>query len=285
MQKLPKLPPRPVDAHKGTFGTVVVIGGSVTMIGAPALAASAAFRTGCGLVKILTDPAVLPHCLTIEPSATGIAAELTAAGINDALASMKERTVLAVGPGLGVTDEGQHIVQRLMNGDRPVVLDADGLNNLAKLGDAVKAAACPLVLTPHPGEFKRLADASGINHDPTDHQQRPLAAAALAKRYNAVVVLKGSHTTVSDGRRFYRNNTGNPALATAGSGDILTGIIASLMAQGLEAMEAASLGVHLHGLVADMWAELHGPAGMTARDLAALIPDAMQELRDSQSDA
>ena len=278
---LPPLPPRPVDAHKGTFGTVVVIGGSKTMIGAPALAATAAFRAGCGLVKILTDPHVLPHCLTIEPSATGIAAKMTADDIDQALEPLGEQTVLAVGPGLGVSTRAQTIVRHLLRGPRAVVLDADGLNNLAKLGDKVKSASWALVLTPHPGEYKRLAEAANIRHDPTDHQQRPPAAAALARRYGAVVVLKGSHTIVSDGRRFYRNQTGNPALATAGSGDILTGVIASLMAQGMQPMEAAAMGVHLHGLAADIWAELHGPAGMTARDLAGLIPDAMQELRQA----
>jgi NAD(P)H-hydrate epimerase len=280
--QLPRLPDRPVEGHKGTFGTVIVIGGSKTMIGAPALAATAAFRTGCGLVKLLTDPAALPHCLTIEPSATGLDIAFEPEAITAAIAGMRERVVLAIGPGLGTSDRARRIVAALLTAGRPIVLDADGLNCLALLGDSVKRIDAPAVLTPHPGEFKRLADASGIEHDATHHAVRPRAAAALAERYGCTVVLKGSNTIVSEGHRVYRNDTGNVALATAGSGDVLTGAIAGLMAQGMTPMDAAALGVHLHGLAADMWAELHGRAGLVARDLAALLPDAMLQYESTE---
>jgi ADP-dependent NAD(P)H-hydrate dehydratase len=269
-------PPRPADAHKGTFGTVVVIGGSPTMIGAPAMAATAAFRAGAGLVKIMAPPQILPHCLTIEPSATGIYPDLRS--LAD-LMNQKERLVLAVGPGMGTGDEERQAIDSILKLSRPVVLDADGLNNLAALGDRVGAADSPLVLTPHPGEYRRLASAAGLEFDPTDASQRPLAAAALAQRYNAIVVLKGHRTIVSDGSRNFINTTGNAALAAAGSGDILTGLIAGFIAQEMTAMDAGVLGVYIHGLAADLWAREFGPAGLLARELAGLIPQALEAHR------
>lgn len=278
---IPPAPPRPPDAHKGTFGTVVVVGGSAMMVGAPALAASAALRAGAGLVKVLSHAQVIPHVLVIEPGATGLVCP--AAGDDQAwrtlFAGLGERVVLAIGPGMGVSDESRRVLSVLLGSGLPAVVDADGLNNLAQLGTRIGAATSPLVLTPHPGEFRRLAAAAGLAFDPTDPAQRPQAAQALAKRYNAVVVLKGQHTVISDARSLYINSTGNPSLATAGSGDVLTGVIASFMAQGMEAFDASVLGVYIHGLAADLWAAQHGPCGLTARDLALLIPDALQRHR------
>jgi len=263
----------------------MVIGGSATMIGAPALCAGAALRTGCGLAKIMTWPELIPHVLTIEPSATGLEIPYldSDAEVERFVAQLADHTVLAVGPGMSQREQAVRGVEVILQHDRPTVLDADGLNNLAKLGDRIDKPACPLVMTPHPGEFARLAAASGIDADPIDPDRRPEAAARLAARYGAVVVLKGRHTIVSDGDRCCVNQTGNPALATAGSGDILTGIISSLMAQGLDRFDAAILGAHLHGLAADIWAEQFGPVGMMARDLAELIPEAMHRYREAST--
>lgn len=281
---IPQLPDRPDDAHKGTFGTVYVIGGSPTMIGAPALCAGAALRAGCGLAKIVTWPELIPHVLTIEPSATAMEIPYldNEAEVRRFADSLGDHAVLAVGPGMSQREQAVRGVEVVLQRERPVVLDADGLNNLAKLGSRVGKPACPLVMTPHPGEYARLAAASNIDTDPVDPAQRPAAAARLAERYGAVVVLKGRHTIVSDGDRRYVNQTGNPALSTAGSGDILTGMVASLMAQGMDRFDAAVLGVHLHGLAADIWAEQFGPVGLMARDLAELIPEAMHRYRESQ---
>lgn len=276
---VPKTPPRPDDAHKGTFGTVVVVGGSPTMIGAPALAATAALRAGAGLVKIMTHPVVIPFCLAVEPSATGLYPNMET--MSALFGELRENVVLAVGPGMSTGGDEQAAVAALLKLGRPMVLDADGLNNLTSLGASVKKMESPLVLTPHAGEYRRLAHASGLEFDPTDPSQRPEAAAALAERYGAVVVLKGRGTVVCDGARCYTNTTGNPALATAGTGDVLTGVIAGLMAQGMEAFDAAVLGVHVHGLAADLWADRHGRAGLLARDLASLIPDALEARRRS----
>ncbi len=281
---IPAPPDRPTDGHKGTFGTVIIVGGCDTMIGAPALCARAALRCGAGLVKIACPPAVLPFVLTIEPGATGIALgdEPGDALAQIELADPKRSAVLAVGPGLGQRPVRGELVEALLAGPRPVVLDADGLNLLAQRPSALVAAkqrAAPLVLTPHPGEFTRLSQALGIEADPTgDDAERSRAAALHAKALNAVVVLKGKHTVIADGQRTAINTTGNPALATAGSGDVLTGVIASLMAQGMDTFDAARLGAHVHGLAADQWAKQHGTRGMRAIELANELPDAFAVL-------
>lgn len=278
---IPACPTRPDDAHKGTFGTVIVIGGCDTMIGAPALCASAALRGGAGLVKIAAPGRLLPHMLTIEPAATGIALDRSDAPLVDLLKRVDPdaRAVLAVGPGLGQSPDSAALVRSLLDTRHAVVLDADGLNLLAFAGSPSGGRAAPLVMTPHPGEFRRLAAACGITENPTDPASRPLAAAMLAQAHHAIVVLKGSRTIVTDGQAVYVNQTGNPALATAGSGDVLTGLIASLMAQGMSAFDAAVLGVHLHGLAADIWAEAHGRSGLHAGDLARALPDAFERRR------
>lgn len=278
---LPAAPPRPIDAHKGDFGTVVVVGGSAMMIGAPALAATAALRIGAGLVKIAADAAWIGHCLTIEPSATGLAIPAIgdATAVGELLMRWDESTVLAVGPGFGVGLEQQGWVSQILGGCNPVVLDADGLNNLAAIGGKFSARHAPLIVTPHPGEFARLAAPLGITLSPTLPAQRSEAAVALAKALGAVVVLKGHRSIVTDGHRLYVNQTGNPALATANNDDMLTGAIAGLIAQGLAPLYASILGVYLHGKAADLWAAQYGPAGLTARDLAALLPEALHQHR------
>lgn len=251
------------------------------MIGAPALTAAAALRAGTGLVKILSHPQVIPHALAIEPSATGLVypSSDSPGEWNECLRSLGTGVVLAVGPGMGVSARDQQRLRGLFQSGYPMVLDADGLNNLAAMQLPWPVAGGPVVLTPHPGEFKRLAQPCSVTPDATDPDSRPAAARQLARALNAVVVLKGRHTVIADAAHHTVNSTGNPALATAGSGDVLTGVIASLIAQGLEPFDAARLGVYLHGLAADLWAEQHGPCGMTARELAALIPDALQRHR------
>lgn len=275
IETVPPPPKRPDDGHKGTFGTVVVVGGSATMIGAPAICARAAFRAGAGLVKLAAPPAVLTHAIVIEPGATGIALQ---GEVREQVAAIEEadsdgEAVLAVGPGLGQAPQAGDLVMALLGGRRAVVLDADGLNLLAK--SKRKLSGTPAVLTPHPGEFKRLAAGLGITQNPVDENQRPAAAIALARAHQAVVVLKGRRTVVTDGKKLYVNTTGNPALATAGTGDVLTGIIASLIAQGMNRFDAAVLGVRAHGRAADQWSAAHGRRGLLARHLADLVPAAL----------
>ena len=278
---VPPCPPRPDDAHKGTFGTVIVVGGCPTMIGAPALCAAAALRSGVGLAKLATDAATLSAAITIEPGATGIVLPTDPAEAAAAIdaADPGGRAVLALGPGMGLQSHQSGLLIRLLGGPRAAVLDADGLNLLAATGRPRPEAGGDLVMTPHPGEFARLAEPAGVAASPTDPAQRPAAAAALARHHHAVVVLKGRRTIVSDGLVFYENTTGNPALATAGSGDVLAGLIAALLAQSLPPFDAAVLGTYLHGLAADTFAARFGPSGLTAQHLAGLLPEAFQQHR------
>jgi hydroxyethylthiazole kinase-like uncharacterized protein yjeF len=282
VEQIPEPPKRPDDAHKGTFGTVIVVGGCETMIGAPALCARAALRSGAGLVKIATTADVLPYALTIEPGATGVLLNGDDDGWRQAIdrADPDSKAVLAVGPGMGLATGGGQKVLSLLRGNRSMVLDADGLNLLARTGrprPRPRNDHAELVLTPHPGEFTRLAQPLGITDSPTDSATRPHAAAKLARAHHGTVLLKGQHTVVTDGTRLYVNQTGNPALATAGSGDILTGLIASLIAQGMPAFDAAVLAAHLHGEAADHWAKAHGNRGLRAQELADELPGAFEQ--------
>lgn len=281
IETIPPVPPRPDDAHKGTFGTVIVVGGCATIMGAPALCASGALRSGAGLVRIAASGSVLPVAIGIEPGATGVVLgdDVSGAIYSIEQADPQHKAVLAVGPGMGRSEPSGRLVSELLVGTRTIVLDADGLNQWAASNQRRPRPGPSLVMTPHPGEFVALAQGLGITASPTRPDQRRVAASQLARAHDAVVVLKGHHTVVSDGQRVYVNRSGNPALATAGSGDVLTGAIAALIAQGMAAFAAAVLGVYLHGVAADVWAAQHGPSGLTARDLADHLPEAFNRHR------
>ncbi|HEX2839548.1 MAG TPA: NAD(P)H-hydrate dehydratase [Phycisphaerales bacterium] len=238
-----KIPARARDAHKGTAGTVVVIGGSSSggrlMIGAPALTARAALRSGAGLAKIVAPRAVLPHALTLCPSATGIVLETDISGeliaheaaeTFDAVA--QEADCIAIGPGLGVSDAARALCFRaVQQEDVPVVVDADAITNLAHVPELTRDFHGACILTPHPGEFRRIAQALGISHDPVNPASRPAAAEHLAQRLGCIVVLKGAGTIVTNGHDTWTCDAGHPCLATAGTGDVLTGLIGGLVAQ------------------------------------------------------
>ncbi len=298
---LPALPPRPAAGHKGTFGTVCVVGGQAgtprVMIGGPALSATAALRAGAGLVVLAVPAPLLPAALTIAPSATGLALPVDADGTllpSDVAQLLDEHLpqydCLAVGPGLGDGPAQRQIVTRLVGREQPaMVIDADALNALAGAPEFQRDFRVPAVLTPHPGEYARLARTLGIAHDPAragDPAARRCAAESLAQRIGCVVVLKGAGTVVSDGLRTWTNTTGNPALATAGTGDVLTGVIAGLVAQyasgpdgPLSLLDCARIGVYAHGLAADRWRDAHADGGLLAEDLLRLLPDAVASLR------
>lgn len=304
IEGLPTLPRRDPRGHKGTFGTVLVVGGHAgvdgerTMLGAPALAASAALRTGAGLAVLAMPESLLAAGLTLCPAATGIAlppdddgrldASGAAARIDPALPSA---SVVVLGPGLGQGFAEQQVVVRLLASDQlPIVLDADGINAVASLAEAHRDIRAPLIITPHPGEFARLAAALGVTSSmsqiATDPTARTQAAGEMARRLGCVVVLKGPNTVVSDGLRAWVNGTGNAALATGGSGDVLAGIIGGLVAQFARGalpqrslFECARLGVWIHGRAADSWAARHGSAGLSPTDLAAEIPAVLAACR------
>ncbi len=274
------LPERDPNGHKGTFGTVLVLGGQVTMPGAVAMVARAAFRSGAGLVKMASEERVLATALVVEPSATGV---VLTGEASERLAAVERAdpsggAVLAVGPGLGEGDIERDVVRGLWSGERRGVLDADGLNRLSELGPkGIGASRGPdqWVFTPHPGEFRRLAAAWKLgldDSDAVDPNCRSQAAARLSTAIGGVVVLKGPQTVVSDGQRIYVNETGHSAMATAGTGDVLTGVIAALMAQGLAPFDAATAGVWAHGRAGEVWVREHGRVGLLARELADTLP-------------
>lgn len=295
-ERLPPLPQRPNDGHKGTFGTVCVIGGNAghrMMIGGPALSALGALRSGAGLAALAMPEPILAHGITIVPSATGLALpvdklnELQPSAVAELIDTYRNGfSCLAIGPGFGAGEAQQQIIVRLIGQvGLPMVIDADALNALAEVAEFDGDMNAPCVLTPHPGEYRRLADRLGLKHDPVDPKKRLDAAAAMAQRLGCVVVLKGHGTVISDGISTYKEGAGNVALATAGTGDVLTGVIAGFVGQfynggdGMSLLDCARWAVHIHGSAADLWAETHGHAGLLAMELADLLPAAIQKAR------
>jgi len=278
-----QLPLRPAAGHKGTFGHVLVIAGSRGKSGAAALAAEGADRAGAGLVTIACPASIADvlavKCTEVMTAPVPDTAEHTfgAAAESPLLALARERDVVALGPGIGTAGETQGLVRRLVGAlDVPLVLDADGLNALGTTPSVLKGRGGASILTPHPGEAARLmgATAAEVNRD------RVGAARSLARESGAVVVLKGAATVVSSPEgRIVVNASGGPVLGTGGTGDVLTGVIAGLLAQGLAPIVAAALGVHLHGFAGDRLAARIGPSGVLAGEVARELPRAAQALR------
>ncbi len=277
--KLPKLPPRTPDSHKGDFGRVLLVGGSRDMPGSISLSGMAALRSGAGLVTVAVPPAAHPIVAGFEPSyMTASLADdgdgrVSMAAFPRARELIARSTVIGIGPGLGQSGEATEFVTKLYREvPLPMVIDADALNALAARRDRLADHAGPRVLTPHPGEFARLTGAQG---PPADRVE---AATALAKSASVVVVLKGHGTVIADGSRHAINTTGNPGMATGGTGDVLTGVIAALLAQGLAPFEAAQLGVYIHGLAGDLAASELGQVSLIASDLIRFLPKAFQQI-------
>jgi NAD(P)H-hydrate epimerase len=278
---IPKLKPRATDAHKGDFGKVCIIAGSIGMSGAAALAGRAALRAGAGLVRVATAKSALPIVASIEPSYTTIplpedsAGRISAKAINTILNIISENDCLAFGPGIDTSNELQSVVETLIKQeDFHLVIDGDGLNNLSKIKDWPEKLKANLILTPHPGEMKRLWQPLFREQLPADRQQQ---AAQLAQHSKTIVVLKGAGTVVTDGQKAYVNKTGNPGMATAGSGDVLTGTITALIGQGLSNFDAAVLGVYIHGLAGDIAAEKTGQVSLITTDIIESLPKAFLE--------
>ena len=257
---LEQQPARPASAHKGLYGTVLVVGGDHGMAGAAAMAGEAALRTGAGLVRIATRPGHVAAIVSRAP-------ELMAFGVDSGqeLAPLiAGADVLVVGPGLGQSAWSEQLFQAALASAGPMLLDADGLNLLSRKGAAGIDLAEKCVLTPHPGEAARLLGmtTAGVQAD------RFAAARSLVQRFGAVAVLKGNGSLIGGGDRLLLSDYGNPGMASGGMGDVLSGVIGSFMAQGLEPLEAAALGVCLHGAAADLAAE-DGQRGLAATDLLA----------------
>ncbi len=316
------LPIRDPHGHKGTFGTVAVIGGCahppMLMLGAPVLAATAALRAGCGLARLVVPMplahsalTLAPHCTvlpiacgddgTFEPSEASRCVDLAA----------KDARVLLVGPGLGASPGARALTLRVIqHEDRVVVVDADGLNALSEIPEVLRDFRAPAVLTPHVGEFKRLAESLNLPTDCQTPGEREASAIAMAQRLGCVVVLKSSVTVVADALRSFTFGDPEPALGVGGSGDVLAGIIAGIASQYVRIEEtgpiaqlrarhaspqadagtpktlalfhAAALAVVAHHRAARAWRAAHAntPAGMLPGELCEAVPGAVNSLRD-----
>ncbi|MFZ4572949.1 MAG: NAD(P)H-hydrate dehydratase [Phycisphaerales bacterium] len=290
---LPPLPFRPARSHKGVFGAVLIVAGSVegdsVMLGAPAFAALGALRAGAGLARVLAPAALLPHVLALCPSATGIPVhqtiegEETAASVEEFDRAAAHASSLVVGPGLGRSrTAGALTLRAVQQEDLPVVVDADAITILSELPELWRDFHASAVLTPHPGEFRRIGAAVGITDDPVDPAQRPRAAAALARRLGCIVVLKGAGTVVSDGLRAWVCERGHPCMATGGTGDVLAGMIGGLAAAsgGASLYELSRVAVCAHALAGEAWAASRSAsAGMLAGELAEQVPAALEGMR------
>jgi NAD(P)H-hydrate epimerase len=318
--QLPSLPKRQLDGHKGTFGTVCVFGGSARglhtsgeafMLGAPCLSALAALRCGTGLVKLVLPGPLLAGGLSMCPSATAIGLRVDTGG--DIIPHEAARVVdevmpqaasAVVGPGLGTSEGASALVLRCIQQESAsIVLDADGLNCVAAIPEVFRDLHASAVLTPHPGEFKRLCEGLGLKNHLGIDRSRADACTQLAQRLGRVIVLKGLGTVVSDGMRTWVCEAGHPCLATAGTGDVLSGVIASLIGQfcpsalsmlaiakvpslprdpsrPLDLFQAACLGVLAHARAGEAWAKKRGVSGgLLASELADEMPGQIELLR------
>lgn len=279
--EIPKLPDRAPDAHKGDVGRILIVGGSVGMSGAAAIAGRAALRSGAGLVRVAVPKSILPMVASIEPCYTTLplpedengCISSDAAGIVFEQASQND--VVAFGPGVGSGRGVTSILSELITQqDLRLVVDADGLNCLSKMtgtGGWVETKRARMIITPHPGEMKRLW--ASVFRDQLPHD-RSDQAIKLAQDTGCVVVLKGAGTVVTDGKKLNVNATGNPGMATAGSGDVLTGVIAALCGQGMGDFDAAAAGVYLHGLAGDIAAKQKGQISLIATDIVDCLSQA-----------
>ncbi len=282
------LPRRPADANKGTFGRVLVVGGSRPYRGAPALAARGAYRAGAGLVTIATVEELVSSLAAAIPEATWLPLPAGPEGTLAAQAAVARRShwsaarAAILGPGLALTDDTRALTWAALpdTADCPggVVIDADALNALAAMDDAPARLHPRAILTPHPGEMARLLRTT----IPDVQRDRLAAARNAAERFRCTVVLKGAHSVVaSPGGRAALSPFANPLLATAGSGDVLAGIIAGYLAQGAEPFTAACLGVYLHAAVAEAAQPDYGRAGLLAGDIADRLPRVVRDLTQS----
>lgn len=281
-----RLPERSAEAHKGTFGRVLVVAGSLEYAGAAVLAGLGAARSGAGLVCLATPESVGARLLGVVPELTGMLLSEEAPGLigpagwRRVATEARDYDAVVVGPGLGRHPATQRRVRGFIGElRRPVVIDADALNALAGDERWWRGVSAPAVLTPHPVEFARLlrqaADAT-----PTDDAGRLEAARTAALSWSKTVVLKGARTVVAspDGE-VVRSDVATPSLATAGSGDVLAGCIGAFLAAGSAPLEAAGCGVAVHGAAGLLAEDRIGSAGVLARDIAALLPDAIRQLR------
>lgn len=267
---LKRLPDRNAEAHKGDFGRILMLCGSRGYTGAAALAAMGALRCGAGLVYLgvpaciyaieavkLTEPIIFPL-----PDNNGM---FSAEAIKEIAQLLPKMDAVLIGPGLGKSADIHAVVEFVLNSfSGPVVLDADGINVMKAHKNILRGRTGPTILTPHEGEFLRLGGLLNKN--------RAFAAIDLSKDLGVITVLKGHNTVITDGAEIYINKTGNPGMAVGGSGDVLAGMIVSLLGQGISPLEAAACAVWLHGAAGDLCAQEIGQYGMLPSDMVQVLP-------------
>jgi ADP-dependent NAD(P)H-hydrate dehydratase len=275
------LPARQPDSHKGDFGRVLLIGGSRGMTGAISLSGMAALRAGAGLVRLAVPLVCQDGVAGFEPSYMTIGLPNDAAGkislrARDQVTELAEKaTVVGCGPGLGRSAGLDDLVSWLYTRlEQPAVFDADALNALAADGNALSRPGGPRLITPHPIEFQRLLGRS----ERMDRGELEREAVAFAARRGMVVLLKGHRTLITDGTRQAHNTTGNPGMATGGTGDVLTGLATALIGQRLSPFDAARLAAHIHGLAGDLAAQELGQVSLIASDLVKWLPQAFRRV-------
>ena len=264
------LPSRNNDTHKGDYGRILLICGSVGYTGAPALAAMAALRSGSGLVYLVVPQSIyeIEAVRLLEPIVIPAGDEngkLSADSVSEILSLLPKMDAVLIGPGLGQSDGVFTVVKTVLECyDGPVVVDADGINVLSAHKYILRDRIAPTILTPHDGEFVRIG---GVVL-----KDRMEAAKLLAQDLGCIVLLKGYRTIITDGFSCYQNETGNPGMAVGGSGDVLAGIIVSLLGQGISPLLAAACGAWIHGASGDLCAEQMGQYGMLPQDMIQILP-------------
>ena len=269
--KLPKLPKRSENSNKGTFGKVLNISGSEYMTGAGFLSSVSALKVGAGYVELASCERALNVVATLAP-------EVVLAPLSKIPELISNATVLLIGCGLSTSDTAKRIVKTILPAQIPTVVDADGLNILAESPEILHSAKNDkiknLIFTPHPKEASRLLNCE--LEDVLNDMEN--SAKKICEKYNCITVLKSHNTIVSDGNKIYKNTTGNSALAKAGSGDVLAGIIAGLLAQKMTPFDASCLGVYIHGLAGDLAKNDLTAYGVLASDTVRYIPNALKKL-------
>lgn len=268
------LPDRIPDSHKGDYGRLLLLCGSIGCTGAAALAAMGALKSGAGLVYLgvpeciyaieavkLTEPLVIPL-----PEKNG---KLSIRAIDDIAKLYARMDVILIGPGLGCSEETEQVVQWvLQNFEGPVILDADGINVMQSHKDVLRGRTSPTIITPHEGEFLRIGG--------NTTNGRINGALKMAEDLGVIVVYKGNQSVITDGKTVYVNHTGNPGMAVGGSGDVLAGMITGLLGQGINPLEAAACAVWLHGAAGDLCAHEIGQYGMLPSDMLNVLPRLMK---------
>jgi NAD(P)H-hydrate epimerase len=288
VKTFPRLPKRQRESHKGDYGRILIVAGSRGMSGAARLAAEGALRSGAGLVTVATPKSQQPilarktACPMTYPLPETKEGSLSLKALPEILKLINNSqfNVIALGPGLSQNPQTVKLVLSLVPIIKvPTVIDADGLNALSKDVNILKKVKVPVILTPHPGEMNRLIGSKVQSFK----SSRVKIAVDFAKRYKVIIALKGYQTVVTDGNKVYINKTGNPGMATGGSGDVLTGVIAGLLAQRVKSeiltpFQAAQLGVYIHGLAGDLAAKDKGEISLIATDILEYLPVALKRV-------